>query len=159
MHRRLLRRTFGSKAHAHVAAHERKSLVKKCSLWYAKGSMDLQSHWSRTSTRRWRVLAAVTFVVGNFGAACSSESEAPAMAGAHGTGGARADGGTNTGGFTLGGTGSTNDDVATGACTMGDSRSCRYVISSYQNQESCFVGMQYCDTDTWTKCIDPRDAS
>ncbi len=64
----------------------------------------------------------------------------------------------------IGGTGATStggasgSDTQTGSCTVGDSRSCRVVLGVYDGQESCFIGMQYCDTGTWTLCQDPRDA-
>jgi len=83
------------------------------------------------------------------------------MAGARNSGGSGTQGGAgSTGGRSDSAGGSSSNDIASGSCTLGESRACRYVISGGGNyQESCFVGMQYCDTDTWSGCIDARDAS
>lgn len=109
--------------------------------------------------RRKPVLLIAILFVGVVLEACSSDGRAPPMAGPRGTGGAHSGGAGNAGGLSSNAGGSTSNDVTTGACTIGDSRACRYVIGTYNNQESCFVGMQYCDTGIWTSCIDPRDAN
>ena len=93
--------------------------------------------------------------------ACSNGGDAPGMAGSYDP--SHKDGGTNTSG---GQTSRTADSevagdsgTASGTCTIGDAVACRVVLGIYKGQESCFVGMQYCDTGTWTTCIDKRDAS
>ena len=93
--------------------------------------------------------------------ACSSGENTPGMAGGynpnHQDGGSNSTGGRNA---RDSGTGVTSDSgTVSGNCTIGDSKACRVVLGIYNGQESCFVGMQYCDTGTWTSCIDKRDAS
>lgn len=93
--------------------------------------------------------------------ACSSGENTPGMAGGYDP--SRQDGGsTSTGGRNPrdSGTGVSGDSgTVVGNCTIGDSQACRVVLGIYNGQESCFVGMQYCDTGIWTSCIDKRDAS
>lgn len=92
---------------------------------------------------------------------CSGKEEAPGFAPppSRGSGGASSQGGGGGVGGTAGtSAGGGTSDVQSGTCTVGDSRGCRVVLGVYDGQESCFVGMQYCDTGTWTLCIDPRDA-
>jgi len=94
-------------------------------------------------------------------AACTGGENTPGMAGGYDPN--RQDGGsTSTGGRNArdSGTAVTGDSgTVVGNCTIGDSKACRVVLGIYNGQESCFVGMQYCDTGTWTSCIDKRDAS
>ena len=119
-------------------------------------SVGTRSHTTPVRVRR-APLTALLLVI----AACSSGQNSPGMAGSYDTG--RKDGGMNgTGGRTqkASDSGVAGDaDVSSGTCTIGDSRACRVVLGIYKGQESCFVGMQYCDTGTWTSCIDSRDAS
>ncbi len=91
---------------------------------------------------------------------CSSHTETPALAAPqHGSGGQGNEGGLGSTGGSSSIPGDSGDSgTSSGPCTVGDSRSCRVVLGVYLGQESCFVGMQYCDTGTWTPCIDPRDA-
>lgn len=130
-------------------------------VWFLVPSLFMLPSTSPSLTVSWlrRRLGAFSLALAGIGsAACSSHDEPPKMAGFHGTGGARSDAGNHTGGSTSDAGDSTSNDEASGQCTIGDSRPCRTVISSYLEQESCFVGVQYCDTGTWTKCTDPRDA-
>lgn len=93
-------------------------------------------------------------------AACSSGNDAPGMAGGWSTGGnggaSNNTGGRNASDAGTGGAGGSS--VVSGSCTIGASKACRVVIGVYNGVESCFVGMQYCDVGTWTRCIDKRDA-
>ena len=121
------------------------------------GASRLEPHaWLMTLTRSLVVVASLCAAFNG----CSGKEQAPAYAApGHGSGGA----GGQAGNGSVGGTSSTSSgggssDVQAGACTVGDSRGCRVVLSVYEGQESCFVGMQYCDTGTWTLCVDPRDA-
>ncbi len=105
------------------------------------------------------LLVMLGFSVGLGGFACSSSSSAPALAAPVGNGGSGNQGGqSNTGGRSalLGDAG--GSVTVSGTCTIGDSISCRVVIGTVNNQESCMVGMQYCDTGEWSHCMDPRDA-
>jgi hypothetical protein len=84
------------------------------------------------------------------------------MVSGHNTGGQSGESSGSTGGRNAQGGGVTTTDAGgsstvTGDCNIGDSKACRVVIGIYNGQESCFVGMQYCDTGTWTGCIDKRD--
>ena len=91
-------------------------------------------------------------------AACSTGQTSPGMAPGDDTG--RHDGGSNSsGGRNTGDGGSGDSGTVSGTCKIGDSKACRVVLGIYKGQESCFVGMQYCDTGTWTSCIDKRDAN
>jgi hypothetical protein len=91
---------------------------------------------------------------------CSSHTEHPALATPHGSGGQGNEGGLGGTGGNSSASGETGGSGTGGGgpCTVGDSRSCRVVLGVYDGQESCFIGMEYCDTGTWTPCIDPRDA-
>jgi hypothetical protein len=105
------------------------------------------------------LLALLGLSIGSGGLACSSSSPAPALAAPVGSGGGGNEGGqSNTGGRSalLGDAG--GSVTVSGTCTIGTSVSCRVVIGIVNNQESCFVGVQYCDTGTWGRCTDPRDA-
>lgn len=97
--------------------------------------------------------------IGLGGFACSSSSSAPGLAAPVGNGGSGNEGGQSSTGGHGGLLGDAGGSVTySGTCAIGDAISCRYVIGIVNNQESCFVGMQYCDTGTWSKCSDPRDA-
>ena len=91
--------------------------------------------------------------------ACSSGEDTPGMASGpgpgHSTGGSR-----STSAIKDASSDDAGDAGAAGTtCTIGESKACRVVLGTYQGQENCFVGMQYCDTGVWTSCIDKRDAN
>ena len=105
------------------------------------------------------LLALLGQSIGLGGFACSSSSSAPELAAPVGNGGSGNEGGQSSADGHGGPLGDAGGSVTySGTCTIGDATSCRYVIGIVNNQESCFVGMQYCDTGTWSKCSDPRDA-
>ena len=125
-------------------------------LWFVR----LAAAWMppRSVFAHMALVALLLAALGSY-ACSSSDSHAPAMAAPHGSGGSKSEGGAgSTGGrsASVGGTGAS--DVSTGTCTIGDARACRVVWFSV-GQESCFNGMQYCDTGAWTGCTDPRDAN
>lgn len=51
------------------------------------------------------------------------------------------------------------DDVATGACDMGESRDCRVWLPTSGGVKHCFVGTQVCADDLWSDCLSDEDAA